>query len=89
MAWPVRVVDTPRGDWSALADRPSGWKIRRLTTTPRRCRYVLFDPAAVDLVAWLSPVPDEIAEAMRAAGFLPHPIHAAVWIRPTVVAEAA
>jgi hypothetical protein len=79
---PIRLVEGPRGDWTALASRPHGWKVRRITAGPR-CRYLLHDPAKLDVVIWLSAVPLTLVAAMREVGYRPYPDDERVWVRPS------
>ncbi|MDH3368270.1 MAG: hypothetical protein OEO17_10525 [Gemmatimonadota bacterium] len=67
------IITTARGDWTALAARPTGWSIRRLECHDHSVTYLTWDPSALRCGIFLNVPPAQITDQLHDAGFTPLP----------------
>ena len=79
-----RLLTIPRWDWTGLADRPSGHVVRRLSCEASSATYLVFDPAILRCVVWLSAVPAGVGSKLRATGYesVARRSGAEIWVAP-------
>ena len=79
------IITTSRGDWTALADRPAGWLVRRLERDGSTATYLTWDPSALRCAIVLDTPVGDLIDRLREAGFSPLPAaqltRTQVWVR--------